>query len=150
MAALIGPDDETILLSCTPALIHAHVPIRRDVHIQIDRRDLRIRMQTVREMPVELLKEMPICGSGHMRDPWTHSEYFEEDAVMLALVMHALDPDNPLDFISKDEFVCNVCGSRDNLQLCTRCKSELYCSRACQRQDWRRHKPECLPILFQN
>ena len=27
---------------------------------------------------------------------------------------------------------------------CAHCKRSLYCSRACQRADWREHKPECL------
>jgi hypothetical protein len=26
---------------------------------------------------------------------------------------------------------------------CARCNRTLYCSRACQRADWRAHKPEC-------
>lgn len=148
MAALIGADDEAILLSCTPALVHAHVPIRREVLIQVYRGDLQKRMQVVRQMPIELLKEMPFGASKHLRDPSQHSEHFEDHALMLALIMHILDPvSNPLDYISKEEFVCNVCGSKENLQLCTQCKSEVYCSRACQRQDWKRHKAACLPIL---
>ena len=26
---------------------------------------------------------------------------------------------------------------------CSRCHAIRYCSRACQRADWKRHKPEC-------
>lgn len=32
-----------------------------------------------------------------------------------------------------------------NLQKCTRCKVRTYCSRSCQRVDWRSHKPQCNP-----
>lgn len=37
---------------------------------------------------------------------------------------------------------CEVCGEATR-KKCTYCKSAYYCSRACQKQDWKRHKAEC-------
>lgn len=31
------------------------------------------------------------------------------------------------------------------LQQCSACRLMQYCSRECQKQDWRRHKPFCIP-----
>lgn len=44
--------------------------------------------------------------------------------------------------------VCNGCGAPENpsttpLQLCSRCKDALYCSRDCQMGDWPEHKRSC-------
>jgi hypothetical protein len=40
--------------------------------------------------------------------------------------------------------VCKVGASPDlQLQYCAVCQSALYCSRACQREDWRKHKKIC-------
>ncbi|KZS89763.1 hypothetical protein SISNIDRAFT_526118 [Sistotremastrum niveocremeum HHB9708] len=38
---------------------------------------------------------------------------------------------------------CFICGSNDNHLRCTGCQSIIYCSKACQKEDWRRHKPLC-------
>lgn len=38
---------------------------------------------------------------------------------------------------------CNVCDRTENLLRCSRCKSVYYCSKDHQRQDWKKHKPEC-------
>ena len=39
-------------------------------------------------------------------------------------------------------FTCHKCESA-SIQRCVRCKSVYYCSRECQRQDWKSHKKEC-------
>jgi hypothetical protein len=39
--------------------------------------------------------------------------------------------------------ICWVCKEGEARQVCGGCKNVRYCSRGCQRQDWRRHKPEC-------
>lgn len=39
--------------------------------------------------------------------------------------------------------VCEVCGSGENLLRCSRCKITHYCSRAHQKQDWKKHKTAC-------
>lgn len=36
---------------------------------------------------------------------------------------------------------CRVC--REDTDKTCACKKEYYCSRTCQSQDWKRHKPEC-------
>ena len=43
---------------------------------------------------------------------------------------------------------CNFCNKPKQaapLLRCSRCKAIWYCNKDCQRQDWRRHKPECKP-----
>ncbi|KAI4469124.1 egl nine -related [Holotrichia oblita] len=39
--------------------------------------------------------------------------------------------------------LCEVCGSGENLLRCARCKITHYCSRAHQKQDWKKHKTVC-------
>lgn len=39
--------------------------------------------------------------------------------------------------------VCITCGSKQNLKQCSRCKRLKYCSLACQKQDYPRHKNSC-------
>ncbi|KAF9446357.1 hypothetical protein P691DRAFT_804355 [Macrolepiota fuliginosa MF-IS2] len=38
---------------------------------------------------------------------------------------------------------CYVCDKRDGLRLCNSCASAIYCSRECQKRDWREHKLAC-------
>jgi len=40
---------------------------------------------------------------------------------------------------------CLLCGSngQPKLMTCSRCKSVWYCSVACQKKDWKTHKPDC-------
>lgn len=41
---------------------------------------------------------------------------------------------------------CLVCGGGqedEDLRRCSGCRSAVYCSRKCQRDDWRVHKREC-------
>ncbi|KAI8425330.1 hypothetical protein MSG28_007102 [Choristoneura fumiferana] len=39
---------------------------------------------------------------------------------------------------------CAVCNSK-TVRRCSRCLSINYCNKEHQRQDWKRHKPECIP-----
>lgn len=41
-----------------------------------------------------------------------------------------------------DKPICNKCG-KDAIKKCGRCKSVYYCSRECQVEDWKTHKPIC-------
>ena len=41
------------------------------------------------------------------------------------------------------ERACPVCNETSLLRECTRCRRVAYCSRDCQRQDWRYHKALC-------
>ena len=148
MAALIGAGDDLILLRCTPALLNAGVPIQRAVNIHLYRFDLCERVQIARSHPAEVREKVKDDVGRYLRDPSLKSEHFDDDAVTMAAIMRVVDPvNNPLDLISSDIFACFVCNSKANLQVCAQCKSERYCSRACQRQDWRRHKPFCCPIM---
>lgn len=38
---------------------------------------------------------------------------------------------------------CVVCGNKDNLLRCARCKTTYYCSKDHQLQDWKKHKGIC-------
>jgi len=38
---------------------------------------------------------------------------------------------------------CKVCGKREEIKACSRCKSTLYCSRICQKIDFKSHKKTC-------
>eukprot|EP00771_Trimastix_marina_P004232 gnl/Trimastix_PCT/978.p1 GENE.gnl/Trimastix_PCT/978~~gnl/Trimastix_PCT/978.p1 ORF type:complete len:436 (-),score=82.87 gnl/Trimastix_PCT/978:19-1275(-) len=41
---------------------------------------------------------------------------------------------------------CAYCGATNcELMCCAACQAVMYCSRACQRSDWKRHKAECVP-----
>ncbi|RPA84935.1 hypothetical protein BJ508DRAFT_303325 [Ascobolus immersus RN42] len=38
---------------------------------------------------------------------------------------------------------CNVCGFVNATKKCSGCKTVVYCSRECQKEDWREHKKTC-------
>ena len=43
---------------------------------------------------------------------------------------------------------CCYCLVRDTpMMRCTRCRLAQYCSRECQRADWREHRDECAPLV---
>lgn len=41
------------------------------------------------------------------------------------------------------EAECQKCGASGDLKVCSGCKQVSYCSPACQKQDWKTHKPQC-------
>eukprot|EP01083_Nonionella_stella_P068611 182355_1 len=47
----------------------------------------------------------------------------------------------------KGERNCASCLKGNSLKLCARCKSVNYCSRACQKKHWPKHKKECQRIV---
>jgi len=40
-------------------------------------------------------------------------------------------------------FECNICKSKENLKLCSKCHSVSYCSVEHQKEDWQKHKKNC-------
>lgn len=50
--------------------------------------------------------------------------------------------------LSSSGVCCQTCGLHANaltrLRLCAQCKNVRYCSSTCQKQDWNRHKQDCL------
>jgi hypothetical protein len=47
---------------------------------------------------------------------------------------------------------CMTCGKQEREgdpvhQLCSRCKSAVYCSRECQKEDWKNHKGRCKKLV---
>lgn len=60
-------------------------------------------------------------------------------------IMHTIGPCVKGDMTySDDKTLCGGCERHPKKpQLCSRCKDQVYCSRACQRKDFRRHKAVC-------
>ena len=45
---------------------------------------------------------------------------------------------------------CGVSGMDYKIKLCSRCKKVKYCTRPCQKEDWRHHRnAECVPLDVQ-
>ena len=47
---------------------------------------------------------------------------------------------------------CPQCWTKhtgDKKKFCTRCKAVFYCSKECQRNDWKEHKKDCIPAMDQ-
>jgi hypothetical protein len=42
-----------------------------------------------------------------------------------------------------DGDACTLCGKTGDLRQCNKCKSISYCSRDCQKRDWKKHKKNC-------
>lgn len=48
--------------------------------------------------------------------------------------------------LSADFFTCILCGKVPPKPLrCSRCRLTYYCSKECQKSDWKNHKKNCLP-----
>mmetsp|Transcript_38477 Transcript_38477/g.93087 ORF Transcript_38477/g.93087 Transcript_38477/m.93087 type:complete len:170 (+) Transcript_38477:813-1322(+) len=48
----------------------------------------------------------------------------------------------------EEDYVCQHCKKQDSLEklmYCGRCQTTNYCSRECQKADWRKHKKTCVP-----
>lgn len=45
--------------------------------------------------------------------------------------------------VSSDAATCATCGAGGKLFRCSRCKKIAYCSAACQKCDWKRHRAAC-------
>jgi hypothetical protein len=39
---------------------------------------------------------------------------------------------------------CGVRGSIGTMKKCSQCRTNFYCSRTCQREDWKLHRPLCV------
>jgi hypothetical protein len=49
-------------------------------------------------------------------------------------------------FTQKQTKCGNICCYNIGIMICSRCKIIKYCSKQCQREDWKRHKTECFKI----
>lgn len=52
-------------------------------------------------------------------------------------------PQQPAQYVSRVKKRCSTCSVIGELMQCKQCKKTYYCSRACQKKDWKRHKPRC-------
>jgi len=48
---------------------------------------------------------------------------------------------------------CGTCGITENLSICAGCNKQTYCSKKCQKKDWKKHKVGCnlseCPICYE-
>ena len=44
--------------------------------------------------------------------------------------------------------ICSRCGQTRSKKKCSNCRSITYCGEECQRQDWERHKDNCIPVML--
>lgn len=70
--------------------------------------------------------------------PYTHEHYDLEKMIEQYETSHLIDP-----------ILCQFCSRPSEkiccrLKLCSGCMSARYCGRGCQKQDWKKHKLECL------
>ena len=49
--------------------------------------------------------------------------------------------------VENDVGLCAVCQGRAELK-CMACKAVFYCSRACQKRHWKKHKFECKSLPY--
>ena len=49
-----------------------------------------------------------------------------------------------------DLTICSQCGQIGSKELlkCSQCHSIAYCGQECQREDWGRHKDNCIPVMI--
>ncbi len=68
-------------------------------------------------------------------------------------IHNVLYPNNPYTYKQFRQLHINlnlcVCGNKTNLRKCSNCKKITYCSVACQKKDWKLHKPECKKLSGQ-
>ena len=46
---------------------------------------------------------------------------------------------------SLNQVKCSFCSGTQNLSNCGRCRKVKYCSKDCQKKDWKNHKSNCKP-----
>lgn len=68
--------------------------------------------------------------------------------VRLTNLVKTSDMANTSSMLSNEVFPCRVCSTTPfqlgrQLTACANCKAVSYCSRECQRADWKSHKREC-------
>lgn len=106
---------------------------------------------------------LPLCGCGKGKDlPLTFVERMKKsvNTVGARLPLHslfyraALSPlyvpleKHPMLLEKKvpkatNTSTCAKCGKAGNSLRCARCRRVVYCSKKCQREDWKAHKPGC-------
>ncbi|KAI9013571.1 hypothetical protein DFJ74DRAFT_291601 [Hyaloraphidium curvatum] len=75
------------------------------------------------------------------KDPPEGSPAYEMMAPNIGMTQKQLNKEQGRD--------CDGCGTKqkesgEEFHRCSACKRAVYCSKACQRADWAKHKPECL------
>ncbi|KAI9025708.1 hypothetical protein DFJ74DRAFT_705203 [Hyaloraphidium curvatum] len=110
----------------------------------------------VKQMPKEAVESFTkAVQAGFMADPVDFDYCFKRTGLLLAFCLSLTDyyrvevlggsADGPTP-------KCRTCaktegeGPEGRLLSCARCKSASYCSSACQKKDWTKHKVDCTPV----
>jgi hypothetical protein len=89
----------------------------------------------------------PPVGPDGIRVEWFQpGTYVQPRGFVLQTEVRGVDETNRPRLVNRSRSRgCHVCGSCVGLKMCAKCKQVYYCSRECQRSDWRRHKAgECV------
>ena len=76
-------------------------------------------------------------------------EFTEDDMKLNQEIFPDGNPTYNLGNMTDYRSSCEVCGKKEknlgDFQKCGRCKLSYYCSRSCQKLDWKKHKLLCKP-----
>jgi hypothetical protein len=84
-------------------------------------------------------KVLPFCGSMKCQD---------EHAKQITAAADVLRANRQVGEESQLN-ACRVCGKKENLMKCARCRAVAYCRKECQKNDWAVHKIICQAVALQ-
>jgi hypothetical protein len=83
---------------------------------------------------------------------FVHSVYEKERCEVqtrqkIQTIMSEVGQDSPIKRSWEPEEIlcCKICGRREGVKRCGRCKVVVYCGRDHQKKDWKLHKGICVP-----
>ncbi|KDQ10031.1 hypothetical protein BOTBODRAFT_190794 [Botryobasidium botryosum FD-172 SS1] len=100
----------------------------------------------------EAMEEDPLCSCGRGKDTEGMSKVPLWSLFAPYVTRMALSPLFAVSYLERvgrnpDAYKCSVCRKRGNpkIMTCGGCKRVRYCSKACQRKDWKSHSAKCKP-----
>lgn len=96
------------------------------------------------------------CGEGSVSPSFMDSEWGKISPFVTRLALSPLfalpyledilsTPPPTASRLGEQSPACRRCGNtKQELKLCSRCKCARYCSKACQNEDWKAHKAQCV------
>jgi hypothetical protein len=86
-------------------------------------------------------------------ESWDEMGY-EEIHRLVCVILSAMIPCSCLDEKTREALAvpltscrgCNNSFALHKMKRCSRCEARFYCSKPCQKNDWKSHKPYCQPI----
>jgi hypothetical protein len=96
----------------------------------------------------EVMEVDPLCSCGRGKDvEGMHkvSLWSKLAPYVTRIALSPLFAVSYLETVGRDPSAhrCKVCRAKGKLFVCVECKKVKYCSQACQRKDWKSHKPHC-------